>query len=52
MNPLVVAAAELDFSAITNAVSNAADSALPAGIALMAAILGVTMIPRIIRSFL
>lgn len=44
--------AAIDFSALTEAVSSAAGDALPAGIALMAAILGVTMIPRIIRSFL
>ena len=52
MPSILAEAVALDFSAITDAVSNAADSALPAGIALMAAILGVTLIPRIIRSFL
>lgn len=51
-NILADATSTLDFTAITEAISGAADSALPAGIAIMAAILGVTLIPRIIRSFL
>lgn len=45
-------AAAIDFSAITNAISSAATDAIPAGIGVMAAVLGVTIIPRLIRSFL
>lgn len=44
--------AAIDTTAITDAISSAATDALPAGIAIMAAVLGVTIIPRIIRSFL
>nr|DAQ31666.1 MAG TPA: hypothetical protein [Inoviridae sp.] len=52
MTPMVAEALTIDFSKITEAITSNAQAALPAGIAVMAAILGITIIPRVIRSFL
>lgn len=52
MNLLAAEALTVDFSKITDAITSNAQAALPAGIAVMAAILGITIIPRVIRSFL
>ena len=48
MTPMVAEALTVDFSKITEAITSNAQ----AGIAIMAAILGITIIPRVIRSFL
>ena len=52
MNTMVAEAITVDLSKITEAITSNAQAALPAGIAIMAAILGITIIPRVIRSFL